>query len=178
MDETDFSRERWWCGSIVRSHIVQSNAYDVAVLRKALRSPVIESSEVNELFEYLRALRLPPGDFAIFGSGPLIVRRCIEATNDLDVICRGDAWKRVCLSGNVSVDERYGVSLASHCNGRLTFGTRWAIGNFDIDALIDSAETIDGLPFVELRHVIAYKELRASSKDLLHLEQYRQAARR
>lgn len=167
---------QWRCGNIVRSHIVQSNAYDVAVLRKALRSSVIESSEINELFDYLRGLRLPPGDFAIFGSGPLIVRRWIDATNDLDVVCRGDAWTRACETGNVSVDKRYGVSLASHCNGQITFGTRWAIGSFDIDTLIDSAEIIDDLPFVELRHVIAYKELRASPKDLLHLEQYRQAS--
>ena len=43
----------------------------------------------NELFDLLRSLELPVGDYAIFGSGPLIVRGIIEATNDLDIICPG-----------------------------------------------------------------------------------------
>ena len=47
---------------------------------------------------------------------------------------------------------------------------------FDHDDLIDTAELIDGLPFVRLEHVIDYKQVRASPKDLLHLEQYRIAA--
>lgn len=165
----------WRYVKIMRSHALHTNAYIEAVLRKALRSPVAKSNEVDALFEYLRRLELPAGDFAVFGSGPLIVRRWISGTNDLDVICRGDAWDLACETGTVNYDERYDVSLASHCNGRVTFGMRWAIGNFDIDELIDTAEIIDGLPFVQLKHVIAYKEIRASAKDLLHLEQYRRA---
>lgn len=161
----------------MRSDAMHRNAYDEAVLRIALRSPVTESNEVDALFEYLRRLNLPAGDFAIFGSGPLIVRQWISGTNDLDVVCRGDAWHKVCETGTVCHDERYDVSLAAHCNGRVTFGTRWAIGDFDIDELIGTAEIIDDLPFAQLRFVVAYKELRASTKDLLHLEQYRRAIR-
>ena len=92
----------------------------------------------HDLFERLRALRLPIGEFAVFGSGPLVVRGVIEASNDLD-------------------------------DGRLTFGTRWAIGDVDPDELIDTAEIIDGLPFARLEHVIAYKRLSGRPKDLDHL---------
>ena len=129
----------------------------------------------DTLFQYVRDLPLPSGDYAIFGSGPMIIRGWISGANDLDIVCRGEAWDVACATGNVSYDERYDMSLASHCNGRITFGTRWTIGSFDIDELIDNAEKIDGLPFVQLEHVIAYKEIRASAKDLLHLEQYRRA---
>ena len=93
----------------------------------------------------------------------------------MDVICRNTAWDKARNSGIVSYDERYDVSLASHCNGRVTFGTSWGIGEFDVDDLIDTAEIIDGLPFVRLQHVIEYKQIRSSPKDLLHLEQYRVA---
>jgi len=151
------------------------NVFDEAVLRRAMKKPREEPDTVEELFAYLRRMRLPDGDYAVFGSGPLIVRGWVSGTNDLDVICRGDAWAQACAGGKVSHDPRYDVRLASHCRGRLTFGTRWGIGNFDVDELIDTAELIHGLPFVRLRHVIAYKELRRSPKDLLHLEQYRQA---
>ena len=93
------------------------------------------------------------------------------------MICRQAAWDVACDNGTVSFDERYGVSLASHCGGRITFGTSWGIGNFDVEALIDTAEIIDSLPFVRVEHVVAYKQIRGSAKDLLHLEQYRSATR-
>jgi len=46
---------------------------------------------------------------------------------------------------------------------------KWGIGDFDVDELIDTAEMIDSLPFVRLEHVISYKKIRSSGKDLLHL---------
>ena len=154
-----------------------ANAFDAAVVRVAMQKLRGQNGAVDTLFDYLRQLDLPHEDFAVFGSGPLIVRGWIQGTNDLDVICRGSAWDKACDSGVVSYDERYDVSLASHCNGRVTFGTSWAIGDFDVDELIDTAEVINGLPFVRLEHVIEYKQVRSSPKDLLHLEQYRLASK-
>lgn len=49
-------------------------------------------------------------------------------------------------------------------------GPKWGIGDFNVDELIETAELIDELPFVRLEHVIRYKEIRAGSKDLRHLE--------
>ena len=155
--------------------MIRVNPFEKAVLRRALQNSMSDIPEFDVLFNYLRDLHLPIGDFAIFGSGPMIVRGYISGANDLDVICRGEAWEIACSRGVVSYDERHDVSLASHCNGRVTFGTEWAIGEFDVDNLIDTAEIIDGLPFVQLRHVVEYKEIRASAKDLVHLELYRQA---
>ncbi len=151
------------------------NAFDEAVVRLAMKQSKKPCTGVDALFDYVKTLGLSQRDYAIFGSGPLIVRGWVEGTNDLDVICRRSAWEKACDAGVVSYDERYDVSLASHCNGRVTFGTSWGIGDFDIDELIDTAEIIDGLPFVRLEHVIAYKQVRSSPKDLLHLEQYRAA---
>jgi hypothetical protein len=54
---------------------------------------------VTSLFDEVKALNLPRGDFAIFGSGPLIVRGIIPASNDLDIICRGEAWDEVQAMG-------------------------------------------------------------------------------
>jgi hypothetical protein len=55
-------------------------------------------------------------------------------------------------------------------DGALTFGTKWGIGNFDVDELIATAEVLEGLPFVRLEHVIGYKKIRSSEKDIQHLE--------
>ena len=122
------------------------------------------------LFDRVKSLNLPVGDFAIFGSGPLIVRGIIPASNDLDIICRGQAWERVKAIGVLEYLSKYDVTVVTMCDGRLTFGTKWAIGEFDIDELIDGAEKIDGLPFVRLEHVTNYKEISKRPKDLRHIE--------
>lgn len=122
------------------------------------------------MFDLLRSLHLPAGDYAIFGSGPLIVREIIPASNDLDIICRGSAWKTVQKIGEPAYLSELDVAVVTMCGGRLTFGSEWAIGDFDINELIDSAEIIDGLPFVRLEHVASYKQIAKRPKDLEHLK--------
>ena len=109
------------------------------------------------------------GDFAIFGSGPLLIRGIIPAANDLDILCRGAAWEQAKSIGTMRYLEEYDVTITTLCDGKISFGTKWGIGDFDIDSLIDSAELIDALPFVRLEHVVAYKTMRASAKDLRHI---------
>ena len=123
------------------------------------------------LFDQLRSLDLPAGDFAVFGSGPLIVRGIIEPGNDLDVISRGPAWTMAAAVGEVIHLPEFGVAIASLSDGAITIGTEWAIGDFDIDELIDTAEVIDSIPFVRLEHVAAYKRIAGRPKDRSHLEQ-------
>ena len=47
------------------------------------------SGSAARLLGKLRALKLPAGDYAIFGSGPLVVHGLIEGVRDLDVVARG-----------------------------------------------------------------------------------------
>lgn len=120
-----------------------------------------------ELFDRLKSLGLPVGDYAVFGSAPLLVRGIIDSVGDLDVICRGTAWSQACEIGT-SIDYA-GVTLVSIDDGAITFGTTWGYGSFDIDELIDSSECIDGIPFVTLDHVLSYKRAAGRPKDLAHM---------
>ena len=122
------------------------------------------------LFDQLRQLELPTGDYAVFGSAPLAIRGIIPKCNDLDILCRGAIWETVCQAGTTEFLPEYDVTIASFYDGKVTFGTTWGIGKFDIDELIDTAEIIDSLPFVQVEHVISYKTIRSSAKDLLHLK--------
>lgn len=121
-----------------------------------------------ELFERLRGLDLPAGQYAVFGSGPLLVRGVIEDAGDLDVLVRRPAWESVSRVGTL-VEIEEGVMIVSVDDGALTFGRSWAYGDFDIDELIDTAEIIDGLPFVLLEHVVTFKEAADRAKDREHL---------
>ena len=125
---------------------------------------------LTNLFELLRSLDLPLGDYAIFGSGPLIVRGTIEGTNDLDIIARGATWDHVQEIGHVAEFEG-GNLRVDMFDERLTFGATWKYGSFDLDQLIDTAEIIDGLPFVRLEHVVTYKQAAGRPKDVEHLRQ-------
>lgn len=128
----------------------------------------MKSTSEADLFHAVRELRLPVADYAIFGSGPLIIRGIIAATNDLDIITRRSAWKAVCELGELTTFDD-GNPCVQLLDGLLTFGVTWKYGTFDLDELIDTAEVIDDLPFVRLEHVVTYKRAAGRPKDLDHL---------
>ena len=85
------------------------------------------------LIARMKSLALPVGNYAVFGSGPLIARGIIAAANDLDVISQGAAWDRACeLRGLVFLEER-NVDVVNFDDGAITVGTSWAYGDVDTD---------------------------------------------
>ena len=124
---------------------------------------------MNELLQQVKALSLPQGDYAIFGSGPLLVRGIIDTVNDIDIICRGAAWEKGKAIGELVHLDEYDVDIVAIDDGLITLGRSWGIGALDVQQLIDSAEEIDGLPFVLLRYVVEYKEIADRPKDRQHL---------
>ena len=125
---------------------------------------------MHALFEKVRSLNLPAGNVAIFGSGPLLVRGIIDKASDIDIICRGAAWRRAQEPGELNYLADCDVHVVSLEDGRISLGCRWGIGRFDVDELIDSAEIISGLPFVGMHFVVDYKRIAAQPKDLEHLD--------
>ena len=97
------------------------------------------------------------------------MRGIIGVGNDQDVICRDVAWERVQELGPLRYLPEHRVDVVTLYGGALSFGTRWAIGEFDVNELIDTAEFIDCSPFVRLEHVIAYKQIAGRPKDIEHL---------
>ena len=124
----------------------------------------------HPLLVRLRELALPSGEYALFGSGPLLARGLIDAIGDLDVLVRGPAWSAVASQGEIVRLDVYDVDVVTLDGGALTFGRTWGIGSFDVDELIDTADIIGGLPFVAMEHVVAYKRHAGREKDLHHLD--------
>ena len=121
----------------------------------------------HPLVAELSRLDLPAGDWALFGSGPLLMRGWIDEVGDLDVISRGRAWDQARAMGEtVTLDD--GTEIVELGNG-ITIGASWAYCDFDPEDLIDTAETIDGVPCVALEHVIAYKREANRPRDVQHL---------
>lgn len=121
----------------------------------------------HPLVDDLLALGLPDGDWALFGSGPLLVRGWVDEVGDLDVITRGRALEEAQRMGRpMSLDD--GTIIYEVGEG-ITIGSTWAYGDVDIDRLIDEAEVLDGVPCVRLEHVVAYKREAGRPRDREHL---------
>ena len=125
---------------------------------------------MHPLLHRLRELDLPPDDYALFGSGPLLVRGWIDEVGDLDLIARGAALAAASQHGEPLYLEEHDVEVIAIDGATITVGTSWPAGDFDIDELIDTAEIIAGFPCVRLEHVVAYKRLFDRPKDHGHLE--------
>lgn len=131
---------------------------------------------LTTVLELLRSTDLGEGDHAVFGSGPLLVRGIIDSVNDIDVVARGEAWRRATAAGELVHLPEHDITVVSLHDGRLTVGMAWAIGNIDIDNAIDSADIIEGSPWARLDLVVEYKRVADRPKDREHLrllEQWR-----
>lgn len=117
------------------------------------------------LFGKLRALELLTGDYAVFGSGPLAVRGLIEEMHDLDVVARGAAWEEAKGLGPVRTAPK-GDPVVWLEGGAIEIFGGWL--GWDIDALIDRAEPMGGLPFACLEDVLTFKLSYGQPKDLEH----------
>jgi len=103
----------------------------------------------------LKSYELPKKDFAVFGSGPMYVAGLREQINDVDVICRGEAWEK-------------SKDLEKH--DQIDFFNSWMPGKWNVDDLIDQAEEIDGMKFVQLKEVLKWKKIASRDKDKEDIE--------
>lgn len=113
--------------------------------------------------EELKSLNLPEGSYAIFGSGPLAVRGLREA-KDLDLLARKNVWD--VLAKKYPMNEK-GTGLQI---GNIEAFSGWLPWFEDPNTLIDTAETIEGLPFVRLEHVVTWKRAMGREKDVRDLQ--------
>lgn len=106
----------------------------------------------------LRLLNLPEKQYAIFGSGPMAIRGLRQA-HDLDLLIKKDLWDE--LAKIYPLDEK-GVALRA---GHIELFSHWEPWFKDTDHLIETAEVIDGLPFVRLEYVLEWKKQMGREKD-------------
>ena len=119
----------------------------------------------EELFSRLKALGLPEGDYVVFGSGPLAARGLIREIGDLDVVARGAAWERAKALGPAGLAPG-GDPVVRLGDGDIEVFGGWL--GWDVDALVDRAEVVGGLPFACLEDVLAFKLSHGRPKDLAH----------
>jgi hypothetical protein len=124
----------------------------------------------HRLIAKLVALDLPPDDYAVFGSGPLLAHRLPVDAHDLDIVARGAAWQRArCLGRPVPAPSGSGL-MVELAGGELQVFDAWTSPDWDVDRLIDEADVVDGIRFVPLPIVLAWKRQSRRDKDAEHVE--------
>jgi hypothetical protein len=102
------------------------------------------------LLELLKTYNLENGEYAVFGSAPLVITGMINDVNDLDVIIKPRSW-------NFETEGEYRTD-------DIEFFDNWP--GFDVDDLIDN-HTFEyrGVLFVYPEKVIEYKRKMNRLKD-------------
>lgn len=117
----------------------------------------------------LEELRLPLGDYAVHSSASLVLRGILAEAGDIDVVCRGAAWRQALAlvqAGRAELDDGE-VDKQIRVGNDVELYDGW-LGE-DIAPLIDDAECIDDVPCVRLAAVVAMKRRLDRPKDREHL---------
>lgn len=129
-------------------------------------SPGLTSARLTRLL----ALQLPPDDYAIFGSGPMLAHRLKTEVRDLDVIARGTAWAAaVRLCPPVAAPSGSGLMVELD-GGAVQIFSAWTSPDWNVDRLIDEADVVGGIRFVPLVLVLAWKRQSGRPKDLADIK--------
>lgn len=126
--------------------------------------------EGKKLLNLLRSLKLPPSDYAVFGSGPMYIRGIKDLGHDLDIIARDKAWEVACKISDPKPTQSGNGEVVEINGGEIEIFKQWWPGEWDVDELIDSAETFEGIKYVTLENVVKWKKLMGRDKDLDHIK--------
>jgi hypothetical protein len=120
-----------------------------------------------DLFQKAKDLKLPVGQYALFGSAPMGIRG-LKDCRDVDIIVTEDSWNNYKEKGWEARTSFYG---SFHLwKDEIELYKDWKPGEWDIQQLIQEAEMIDGLPFVKLERVIEWKKIYDREKDWKDIE--------
>jgi hypothetical protein len=125
----------------------------------------------RDIFEEVRLLGLPPGQFAITSSGPVGIRGMREI-NDADIIVAPDLYME--LVGKYGEEEKGGIKKVVISPSIEVFSTGSFPHKFpgepSVEEQIAEAEVIAGLPFVKLEYVVFFKQAWGRDKDFADLK--------
>lgn len=123
----------------------------------------------NILFEKLKELNLPIGKYAVFGSGPMCIRR-IRENRDIDVIVTKDIFEMYKKNPDWELKRCNKSDYLENKNFEIELWEDWAPGEWNVEDLINDSEIINDLPFVKLEYVKEWKKIHGREKDLKDVE--------
>lgn len=130
--------------------------------------------DAEKIVARLEELDLPRGHWAVHASAVMVLHGLIPSAGDVDVVARGPAWRRALELGTPAPGKQ------DLCVSLPELGVEVWSGwmSEDVDALIDGAELVRGVPCVTLEAVLRFKERAGRPKDEPHARLLRQVLAR
>ena len=114
-------------------------------------------------FRKIRNLKLPIGEYCVFGSGPMDVAG-IRDSNDIDIVVKEKLWKEFAHKYPVEKNpksHKFSISI-----GNIEIFKDLKPWVDDSDEVIDSSEVVEGVSFASLEDVKRIKRAMGRPKGL------------
>ena len=119
------------------------------------------------LLEKVKELNIPKGEYAVLGSGPIAVRG-LRDSKDIDLIVTEKIFDQYKEKQEWKLKEKYDNKYLE--KESIELWNKIGPGKWDIRKLIDRAETIKGLPFVNMKDFMEWKSSAGRKKDARDLK--------
>lgn len=125
----------------------------------------------DRLLNDVKKLSLPKGEYALFGSSPIIVRGIRAASHDIDILVTEELWNqyRVNPAWEVRTLDN-GDEFLEWASHDIELYKKWGPGEWNVQEILASAEEIGGVMYVPLETVLQWKKHSARPKDLADVE--------
>ena len=123
----------------------------------------------NKIFAEVRKLEFPLGHYAITSSGPLGISG-LRLIGDADLVVDDYLWKELSKKHNPIIEDGSPKKIVL-ANGLVevlhegSFYYNYQPEDPSIDEQIETADVIDGLPFVSLKYIKYFKQKIGRDKD-------------
>jgi hypothetical protein len=124
------------------------------------------------LFEEIRALNLPLGEYLITASGPMGIRMLREI-GDIDIKVSDELWEKLAEDNEIVYDDCNVMKIKLSENVEVMCEASFEGRNPDapkIDQQLREAEIIDDLPFENIQTTLFFKRKSTREKDLNDVE--------
>jgi hypothetical protein len=120
-----------------------------------------------DIFQNVEALRLPPDQYVVFGSGPLEAHG-IRRTRDVDLFVTPPLYQELKTAG---WEEQARNHMPGNClskDGLYEADYTWHYGDYNPtpEEIIAAADIIRGIPFAPIIEVLKWKRAYGRPKDL------------
>jgi hypothetical protein len=123
---------------------------------------------MKRLLKELKKFNLPPDQFAIFGSGPLGIRG-LRKINDLDLVVLPELWQKLAKKYPVEKVKADPKRYKAFLDKDIEVVSKPMLG-LKARAMIESADIIDGLRYVNLKVTMEWKKKTRRERDLKDIE--------
>ncbi|TSC89985.1 MAG: hypothetical protein G01um10145_416 [Microgenomates group bacterium Gr01-1014_5] len=126
--------------------------------------------EFQKLVKQLKELNLPEDQHVVVGSGALAARGMREA-NDFDVLVTKQLWDRLASNYKVEITPEGIENINLGDIQILGKGSVFSDENIaDLQTLIQTAEAVEGVCFINLPYLKKFKQKLGREKDLKDIE--------